>query len=88
LHNQGHQVGVVNSVFRSMRDIPGLLLKTYGLKYEDANGVKTYRWHGVNVTLRIPTLSRKIWVNINLINVEKYIKENGLPDISHVHSNK
>lgn len=86
LHNAGHRVGVITPMIRSIKDIAGIFNKQYGLKFENDQGVKTYRRHTVNFTPLLSKLTQNNKLKIGEKLFEEYVKNNGLPDIFHVHS--
>lgn len=87
LHKKGHKVSVIAPpVIRSMKDVTGIFTKPYGLTFENDQGIATYRWHMVNLTPRLDKINEKRHFKIGIDLFEKYVKENGLPDILHVHS--
>lgn len=86
LEKKGFKVGVIYPQIRSARDIVGIVTKPYGLKKEDDNGVATFRWHSANFFPKVPKLAQTRWISLGIKLFEAYIKENGIPDIIHVHS--
>lgn len=86
LHKEGHKVGVVAPIVRSIRDVKGVFSKPYGLQIENDNGVQTYRWHSVNFTPRLHEKNISRWLSIGKKLFESYVKDHGMPDIIHVHS--
>ncbi|MDN3389540.1 glycosyltransferase [Pseudoalteromonas sp. APC 3691] len=86
LSKSGHRVGVIAPIFRTLKDITGLFNKPYGYRVNNDEGVKTYRWYGVNYTPKLIKVVKKIRLCVGEKLFNKYIKENGLPEILHVHS--
>lgn len=86
LSKRGYKVGVIAPIFRSLRDWKGVFFKPYGFQQESDEGVVTYRWHGVNFTPRVNKFSKASWVRAGLKLFNAYVKNNGMPDIIHVHS--
>lgn len=86
LRKRGNKVGVIAPSFRSMRDWKGVFLKPYGLQRELDEGVSTYRWHNVNFTPRLRGAIKARWLTAGQNLFNSYIKDNGIPDVIHVHS--
>lgn len=86
LSKRGYKVGVIAPTIRSLRDWKGVFLKPYGLQQESDEGVATYRWYGVNFTPRVNKFSKASWIRAGLKLFNAYVKDNGMPDIIHVHS--
>lgn len=80
------KVGVISPLNRSLKDINGVFKKKYGLDLCLDNGVKTYRYHSVVFTPKFYSLIRKQWISKGLKLFHRYVKDNGKPDVIHVHS--
>lgn len=85
LQKRGYKVGVIAPMLRSARDVKGLFTKPYGARYQNDEGVDTYRYHAINIP-RLPRLARERWVVIGLKLYNQYVKCHGTPDLIHVHS--
>lgn len=85
LRKRGYKAGVIAPIFRSMRDIKGIVTKKYGTKYQNDEGVNTYRHHTIHVP-KMPRLVRIRWIRAGLTLYKRYVKNHGIPDIIHVHS--
>lgn len=86
LHKAGYKVGVLRPEFRSIKDIKAIFNKPYGIKAENDSGVNTYRFYALNITPRMPKLSRKRWIRLGQKLFLEYVRKHGVPDIIHVHS--
>jgi L-malate glycosyltransferase len=81
------KVGLLYPERRSLRKFSLGLLRKFHFQLRNYNekGLNVYRMHSWNL---IPTkwyLGNLSWVKYCLILFEKYIKENGLPDLIHAH---
>lgn len=86
LQSEGHQVGVIYPQFYSLKRIHKLPISTYGVEYKDDKGLATLKWHALNFTPGLGSLTKKQWINKGLKLFEEYKRKFGLPDIIHVHS--
>ncbi|QRQ14038.1 glycosyltransferase [Acinetobacter pittii] len=86
LYRQGNKVGVIYPQIRSLFDIKGIFNKPYGCQIENDNGLLVLRWHGINFFPKLPFLSKQNWINCGLKIFDEYVKNNGKPDVIHVHS--
>lgn len=86
LSKKGLQVGVVYPELRSIRDINIDLIKKNRITKENDKGVITYRYHGVSWLHRWQKFTANRFIRIGELLVDKYIDENGMPDLIHVHS--
>ncbi len=76
------KVGVISPLFRSFKDFDFTKNEE---NYYEINGVNTYTeeiWHYP----KLRKLNKKNWVKTCKQLFHKYIAENGLPDIIHIHS--
>ncbi|RAP33978.1 hypothetical protein DID77_02120 [Candidatus Marinamargulisbacteria bacterium SCGC AG-439-L15] len=85
--SRGWQVGLVYVEQRSIRSFN---LKTIGdslLQVTKAteNGITVLRRHGWSFP-KLSILNQKLWVFLMMNLVDRYIKEQGMPDFIHVHS--
>ena len=85
LRKRGHKVGVIAPTFRSFRDVKGIFNKPYGIKVEVDEGISTHRYHTMSFP-KMSGLNKSRFLQIGERLFEKYIKENGIPDLIHVHS--
>lgn len=86
LHKAGYKVGVLRPEVRSIKDIKAIFSKPYGITLENDSGINTYRFHTLNITPRMPSLSKKRWVRLGEKLFLEYVRKHGVPDIIHVHS--
>lgn len=86
LRKAGCKVGVIHPQYRSLRQWKTIINGNYSVETSDDCGVKTYRLHGINWFPRLPDLYRRAWTKACFRLSQKYIDEQGLPDIIHVHS--
>lgn len=85
LKKRGLKVGVIAPNIRPLRDFEAYS-KSFGLHYEDDEGLPTYRYHMVNIAPKMPALAERMWVIWGMKLFHKYKEKYGLPDIIHVHS--
>lgn len=86
LHKAGCKVGVIHPQYRSLKQWKTIVNGRYSFEVSEDCGVKTYRIHGMNWFPRLPDLHRRAWIRNCILLFQKYISEQGLPDIIHVHS--
>lgn len=86
LSKKGHKVGVIASSMYSLRDWKSIAFKPHSVQFENDKGVLTYRQQRVNYTPRLKDITRARRVRIGTRLVDKYVIDNGVPDIVHVHS--
>ena len=86
LRKLGCKVGVIYPQLRPVRQWRSIFQNNYSVEVNDEFGVRTYRKHGMNWFPRLQGLSQRAWLKAGLELAEKYIKENGRPDIVHAHS--
>lgn len=86
LKNSGCAVGVIALEFNSLKNVKWLLKDNYSLTFECDHGVNTYRKRYVNLFPRLYTAQAKLWEFFGLKLFRRYVDEQGVPDIVHVHS--
>lgn len=86
LSKKGLQVGVAYPELRSIRDISVALIKKKCITKENDKGIITYRYHGISWLHRWQKFTANRFIRIGELLVDKYIDENGMPDLIHVHS--
>ncbi len=86
LSKKGHKVGVIAPSMYSLKDWKSIIFKPHNVQFENDKGVLTYRQQRVNYTPRIKGIARTRQVAMGIKLVDKYIVDNGIPDIIHVHS--
>lgn len=86
LRKLGCEVGVIYPQLRSLRKWRSIFQGSYSIDMNDDSGVRTYRQHGMNWFPRLQGISQQVWLKAGLALAEKYIRENGCPDIVHAHS--
>ncbi|MDG2943261.1 glycosyltransferase [Bisgaard Taxon 10/6] len=86
LADSGVKVGVIAPQFRSLRLGKNAVLGRYDQEFWQDGNISTYFQHGVFWFPKIPYLDLKRWVKAGLALFERYVKEQGMPDILHVHS--
>ena len=86
LGKYGCKVGVIYPELRSPRNWRSNFSTQYGITVEQDEGVATYRYKGINWFPRtvIPAMKLFVWHGMQLYN--RYIAENGVPDVVHAHS--
>ena len=80
------QIGVISPALRSMRYWKSVFTGSYKMQAELDNGVQTYRDHGMAWFPRIHRLSRWHWIRNGRLLFERYVDDQGMPDLIHVHS--
>lgn len=86
LSKHGNKVGVIAPSMHSLKDWKGIITKPHSTQFENDKGVLTYRQQRVNYTPRLKGITRARRVGIGIRLVDKYIRDNGIPDTIHVHS--
>lgn len=86
LSRTGIRVGVIAPQFRSLRQGVKAITGSYTTEIWMDNNIPTYFKHGVFCFPKVPYLDLHRWVKAGLKLFEKYIKEQGKPDVVHVHS--
>ena len=86
LSRAGIQVGVIAPQFRSLRQGVKAITGSYDAEIWMDNNIPTYFKHGVFCFPKVPYLDLHRWVKAGLKLFERYIQEQGKPDVIHVHS--
>ena len=86
LAKKGTKVGVIIPQFRSLRLGKKAICGKYNSEIWQDGDISTYFTHDVFWFPKIPYIDLNRWINAGLNLFEKYIKEQGVPDIIHVHS--
>ena len=86
LSRAGIQVGVIAPQFRSLRQGVKAITGSYTTEIWMDNNIPTYFKHGVFCFPKVPYLDLHRWVKAGLKLFERYIQEQGKPDVIHVHS--
>ncbi|OOF56405.1 glycosyltransferase [Rodentibacter genomosp. 2] len=86
LARSGEKVGVIAPQFRSLRLGKCVMFGRYDEELWQDGAVATYFKHGVAWLPKVPYVDAKRWVNAGLALFKRYIKEQGMPDVLHVHS--
>lgn len=86
LSRKGLKIGVIAPQFRSLRLGKKAICGKYNEEIWQDGNITTYFKHSVFWFPKIPYIDLTRWVNSGLKLFEKYIKEQGIPDIIHVHS--
>ena len=86
LARSGEKVGVIVPQFRSLRLGKKAVFGRYDEECWQDGEVTTYFKHNVAWLPRVPHIDAKRWTKAGLALFERYIKEQGKPDIIHVHS--
>lgn len=86
LARSGDKVGVIVPQLRSLRLGKRAVFGRYDEELWLDGDVATYFKHGVAWFPKVPYVDSKRWVNAGLALFERYIKEQGKPDVLHVHS--
>ncbi|MEP4392389.1 glycosyltransferase, partial [Marinobacter sp.] len=86
LQKAGCKVGVLTLQQRSLVDLKSILTGRYDASYELDSGVHTYSQHTMKWFPGFPSLHALMWRVLGLRLFSKYVKEQGWPDLIHVHS--
>ena len=86
LSARGHKVGVVAPMMHSMKKFLSGPRPEKSVRRENDNGVLTYRRDLWAALPRVPYGNYLLWQRAADRLLEKYIKEQGRPDIIHAHS--
>ena len=86
LSRTGIRVGVIAPQFRSLRQGVKAITGSYTTEIWMDNNIPTYFKHGVFCFPKVPYLDLHRWVKAGLKLFERYIQEQGKPDVIHVHS--
>jgi len=86
LNKHGCKVGVIYPQLRSLRNWKSVFTVKRGISVEDDSGVMTYRSHGMNWFPRLVNPAFKLFLLHGRRLYEKYVFENGVPDVVHAHS--
>ena len=86
LRKYGCKVGVIYPKLRSLRNWRSIFSGDNIISVETDEGVKTYRSSGMNWFPRTIALASKLFVWHGCRLYDRYVAENGVPDIVHVHS--
>lgn len=82
LRKRGIKVGVIYPQITPIKK----KIKKYGFDKVIDCEVNTYRFYYYNITPRIDFLIKFLWLRIGMYLFKKYVSDNGLPDLIHVHS--
>jgi len=85
LQNVGCKVGVIYPQISSAKSLFKKNRKK-GLEVSLDEGMPTYRYHFINSSPKINSLTRKVWVKYGEKLYLNYVEKYGKPDIIHVHS--
>jgi glycosyltransferase involved in cell wall biosynthesis len=80
------KVGVIYPELRSLREWRSAFSKKRGIHSERDSGVPTYRSRGMNWFPRLDRLASKLFIRHGHRLYKRYVAENGIPDVIHVHS--
>lgn len=86
LAKSGEKVGVIVPQFRSLRLGKQAVFGKYGLSFWQDGSIPTYFQHSVSWFPKVPHIDAKRWVSAGLKLFERYVEEQGKPDLLHVHS--
>ncbi|MBF7052530.1 glycosyltransferase [Halomonas sp. KAO] len=86
LHNYGHKVGVIAPSMRSLRTLSKTSPEKKLPSCENDNGLLTYRKEIFAALPRIPYGNYRLFKKTARHLLERYITENGKPDILHAHA--
>ena len=86
LRKYGCKVGVIYPELRSLRNWRSIFSDDNIISVETDEGVETYRSRGMNWFPRTIGLASKLFVWHGCRLYDRYVEENGAPDIVHVHS--
>ena len=86
LQRAGLRVSVVAPLFRSPRRLREIFSGRYGTECFSDGPIPTYTRHSVYFFPRIPYLDRERWVAAGMRLFERYLAEQGRPDILHAHA--
>lgn len=85
LARRGVQVGVIAPKLRSLRQFQVERIFSRSIS-EDDDGIPTHRWEGLAWFSRMPYANTALWRNAGKALFERYLVEQGMPDIIHAHS--
>lgn len=86
LHKHGCKVGVIYPELLSLRNWKSVLTGQKKILTENDKGVLTYRSHGMNWFPQTVEPATKLFVWHGKRLFDRYVADNGVPDIVHVHS--
>jgi len=86
LSRVGIKVGVIAPQFRSLKQGVKAITGSYETEIWMDNNIPTYFKHSMFWFPKVPYLDLHRWVKAGLKLFERYIKEQGRPDVIHVHS--
>lgn len=86
LHSYGHKVGVIAPLMRSLRTLYRINSEEKCLGYESDEGLLTYRKEVFAWLPRLPYGNYCLFKRAARELLERYIVENGKPDILHAHA--
>lgn len=86
LRKNGCKVGVIHLELRSIKSWMSIFNGQKNINIENDNGIQTYRAHGINWFPRTHSATNKLieWYGLRVY--KQYVRENGRPDVVHVHS--
>jgi|26BtaG_2_1085354.scaffolds.fasta_scaffold00741_10 glycosyltransferase involved in cell wall biosynthesis len=86
LSRAGIQVGVISPQFRSLRLGKEAILGSYKYQIWQDKKIATYIKNDVFLFPKIPYIDLKRWIKQGLKLFERYIEQQGIPDVIHVQS--
>ena len=85
LKKRGCNVGVIYPQLESLRNWKKLIFSGKSSKYINDEGVNTFYSKSINIP-KLKNVNKEQYLYFGLSLFKKYIKENGFPDIIHIHS--
>jgi len=87
LKKAGYKIGILSPNLRSLALIKNMSPEwKHGFEFENDNGIPVYRFHGWNWFPLIINSASQRWVKIGMRLFERYVDEQGMPDIVHAHN--
>lgn len=86
LHAEGYRVGVIAPMLKSLRAVYSRRNRSNSENFEIDEGIPTYRMHQWALLPRVPFGNYFIWRSVANRLLDRYLAEQGRPDVIHAHS--